>query len=302
LHSPFSLRPLTLLSLSGGCGAFFNLAHTTELAILTLSRHPNLVTDVQATTADVAENAENAENRDALLWARWLALRFPADVQQAAAARRVDLLKAARREGFGTIEQWDKVVYLSRHAAVPRRVAVLLAVLLAVRQFRHAPSPLLPYLPVSPLLGSIAGLPDDVVREVLGFVGDGLTMLERVGQEMEQLTAKNASLIRVKEETIAAQAETITAQAETITAQAETIAARAETNAAQVETLAARAKTLAARAETMQNIAIIIIAIIDIIMIIIIIIIIIYYRSLAREGQGGPSGDDCAVEPSASGG
>ena len=277
--------------------ALFLMAHTTELAILTLSRHPNLVTDVQATTADVAENAENAENRDALLllWARWLALRFPADVQQAAAARRVDLLKAARREGFGTIEQWDKVVYLSRHAAVPRRVAVLLAVLLAVRQFRHAPSPLLPYLPylpVSPLLGSIAGLPDDVVREVLGFVGDGLTMLERVGQEMEQLTAKNASLIRVKEETIAAQAETITAQAETI-------AARAETNAAQVETLAARAKTLAARAETMQNIAIIIIAIIDIIMII---IIIIYYRSLAREGQGGPSGDDCAVEPSASGG
>ena len=103
--------------------ALFLMAHTTELAILTLSRHPNLVTDVQATTADVAENAENAENRDALLWARWLALRFPADVQQAAAARRVDLLKAARREGFGTIEQWDKVVYLSRHAAVPRRVA-----------------------------------------------------------------------------------------------------------------------------------------------------------------------------------
>jgi len=108
--------------------ALFLMAHTTELAILTLSRHPNLVTDVQATTADVAENAENAENRDALLWARWLALRwlalrFPADVQQAAAARRVDLLKAARREGFGTIEQWDKVVYLSRHAAVPPSLA-----------------------------------------------------------------------------------------------------------------------------------------------------------------------------------
>jgi len=65
------------------------MAHTTEPAVLVLSRHPPLVAGVQSTTATVVENAEN---RETLHLARQLARRFPVNVQRAAVARRVVFL------------------------------------------------------------------------------------------------------------------------------------------------------------------------------------------------------------------
>ena len=57
------------------------MAHTTERATTLLHSHPNLLTTVEKTIADVEEIGMN---RETLKWARKLLDRFPAEVQHAA--------------------------------------------------------------------------------------------------------------------------------------------------------------------------------------------------------------------------
>ena len=57
------------------------MTHTTERATTLLRSHPDLITTVEKTIADVGENATN---REYLKWARMLLDRFPAEVQHSA--------------------------------------------------------------------------------------------------------------------------------------------------------------------------------------------------------------------------
>jgi len=123
------------------------VAHTTERAILVLSAHPSLVATVQAFIANVEEGIENGlavedyANGTALHWARELLVRFPANVQQAAAARR---------------------------SAASRRLAVMASVRVAQRK-KYGDGGQAE--PVSDLLEALGDAPDDVLRVIVGFVG-----------------------------------------------------------------------------------------------------------------------------------
>jgi len=130
------------------------MAHTTERAILVLCAHPNLVTAVQATTADVDESNENSE---VLQSARDILDRFPAEVQHAATMRRV---------------------------IIPRRLAILASVRAAQRKKYEEGGQA---EPVSPLLEALADAPGDILRVIVEqFVGEG-GALEQEGGENEVL-------------------------------------------------------------------------------------------------------------------
>jgi len=74
------------------------------------------------------------------------------------------LLAAATAKGFSTAIEWGRHHWL----AVPRR---RYTVLTAVRQVRRGGPP--SALPPSPLLSLLAGAPDDMVRVIVGFMGEG---------------------------------------------------------------------------------------------------------------------------------
>ena len=114
------------------------MTQTTERAILVLSRHPNLVTDVQSTTANVSDYAVN---REALRWGRVLVLCLPAGVQQAAATRRVVFL---------------------------RRFAIMRSVSAAQRKKYGEGGQA---TPVTEFLEALADVPGDVLQEIVKFVG-----------------------------------------------------------------------------------------------------------------------------------
>jgi len=128
------------------------MAHTTERAILVLCAHPNLITAVQAITADV--DADIADSR--LVAARELLERFPAKVQHAATMRSV---------------------------IVPRRLAILSSVRAAqIQKYGEGGQA----EPVSPLLELLADAPGDILRFIVEeFVGEGFA-LERTGEENEE--------------------------------------------------------------------------------------------------------------------
>ena len=121
------------------------MAHTTERAILVLCAHPNLVTAVQATTADVDESNENSE---VLQSARDILDRFPAEVQHAATMRRV---------------------------VIPRRLAIMASVKAAQRKKYGEGGQAEPVLP---LLEALADAPGDLLRVIVGFVGEGEALEE----------------------------------------------------------------------------------------------------------------------------
>jgi len=73
------------------------------------------------------------------------------------------LLAAAEAKGFSTAIEWGRHHWL----AIPRR---RYTVLTAVRQVRRGP---ISAPPPSPLLSLLAGAPDDMVRVIVGFMGEG---------------------------------------------------------------------------------------------------------------------------------
>ena len=126
------------------------MAHTTERATLVLCAYPDLVTTVQATTADVEESDENSE---ALEIARDLLELFPAKVQRAASMRTV---------------------------IVPRRLAIMASVRVArIQKYGEGGQA----ERVSGLLEALADAPGDVLRYIVEeFVGEG-EALEQEGEE-----------------------------------------------------------------------------------------------------------------------
>ena len=130
------------------------MAHTTERAILVLCTHPNIITTVQAITADVEETDKTS---DALFVARELLDHFNAKVQHAATMRRV---------------------------IIPRRLAILASVRAAQRKKYEEGGQA---EPVSPLLEALADAPGDILRVIVEqFVGEG-GALEQEGGENEVL-------------------------------------------------------------------------------------------------------------------
>ena len=127
------------------------MAHTTERAILVLCTNLSLVATVQAITADVEETEENF---DSLFYAIELLECFPANVQHAATMRRV---------------------------IVPRRFAIVASVRAAqIKKYGEGGQA----EPVSGLLELLADAPGDILRVIVGFIG------EEVEETQEQKVAR----------------------------------------------------------------------------------------------------------------
>jgi len=93
------------------------------------------------------------------------------------------LLAAAKAGGFTTAIEWGRHHWL---APSRRRFAVLTA----VRQLRQNP---LSAANPSPLLSLLAGAPDDIVRVVVGFMGEGEVESEREKEARWELAALSRS-------------------------------------------------------------------------------------------------------------
>ena len=152
LHPVFPLfLSNSFLFRSDGCVALENMAHTAERAISVLYAHPNLITKVETTTADVVLTDEDIL---ALTDARDLLERFPANVQHAATTRRI---------------------------IVHRRLAIMAAVRAAQRKKYGEGGQA---APVSDFLEALGDAPGDVLRVIVEFVG------EEVEETQEQKMAR----------------------------------------------------------------------------------------------------------------
>ena len=155
------------------------MAHTTDRAILVLCAIPNLITDVQTITAEVEDDGEIDEEGNDIIehleHARELLERFPGEVQQAATKRRIVL---------------------------PRRLAIMGSVRAAQTKKYGVGGQV---EPVSLLLEALADAPSDMLRVIMGFVG------EEVEETWEQRDAAAKRMSGLKTE-VAGQRRVIEAQ------------------------------------------------------------------------------------------
>ena len=152
------------------------------------------------------------------------------------------LLAAAEAKGFASAIEWGR-----HHWLTPRRYTVLTA----VRQVRRSPpSAVL----ASPLLSLLAGAPDDMVRVIVGFMGEGV---EESAQEREarwELTAfKQSREIRRQSELIGQQRERVERLEERVEQQRGQMEEREEHQRERVERLEQQREQTEERMERLEE-------------------------------------------------
>jgi len=130
------------------------------------------------------------------------------------------LLAAAEAEGFSTAIEWGRHRWLAHPAS--RRFTVLAA----VRQVRRDPPSA---TPPSPLLSLLAGAPDDMVRVIVGFMGEGVVESAQEAKARWELTAfKQGREMRRQRERVERLEERVEQQREQMERQREQMEERVE--------------------------------------------------------------------------